>query len=213
MNLERLKLNWKQQNRGQSFVELALVFTVLMVLMAGMVEFGNLLNQYINLVDGAREGARFASNDDPFEAGNYEAFFGKVYETVQGRYEDGVQVSKGAINPIVLSKENHDDIVVTFFSVTTDPSTGVIKNIVRFQSAAGSRYNERTSKFTIPQIRAMIDGHAPNTGLLLVEVFYSYLQILRLFSFTGIPDPVEVHAYSIMPLSSAEPTPTPKPSP
>jgi hypothetical protein len=183
-----------------------------MVLMAGMVEFGNLLNQYINLVDGAREGARFASNDDPFEAGNYEAFFGKVYETVQGRYEDGVQVSKGAINPIILTKANHDDIVVTFFSVTTNPSTGA-KSIVRFQSAAGSRYNEKTSRFTNGQILAMVDGYAPNTGLLLVEVFYSYHQILRLFSFTGIPDPVEVHAYSIMPLSSAEPTPTPRPSP
>lgn len=190
---------------------------ILLTLLAGMVEFGNLLNQYINLIDGAREGARFASNDDPFDVdsdgvSNYEPFFGKVYETVQGRYESGVQVSKGSINPIVLTKDNHDDIVVTFFSVTTDPSTGA-KALVRFESNAGSRYNEQSTNFSDGDILGMIDGYAPNTGLILVEIFYNYHQILQFFNFGSGDFIIPLHAYSIMPLSSAEPTPTPQPTP
>jgi len=210
MIVKHLAVQIKKDQKSQSLVELTFVFTILMTLLAGMVEFGNLLNQYINLIDGAREGARYVSNDDPFETGNYETFFGKVYETVQGRYESGVQLSKGAINPIILTKANHDDIVVTFFSVTTNPATGA-KSLVRFESAAGTRYNEKTSKFSNDEILALVDGTAPSTGLLLVEIFYDYNQILKLFSFTGIADPLPVYAYAIMPLSSAEPTPTPRP--
>ena len=187
-----------------------------------MVEFGNLLNQYINIVDGAREGARFGSNDNPFEVlnghSNYEDFFGKIYVVVQGEYDvNGVQLSKGAIDPIVLTKANGDDIVVTFFSVATDPATGTVSNPVAFVSGAGSRYNNQTTKFTAGQIKQLVNGNAPNTGILLVEVFYNYHQILKLGSFLrdskgkGIMDPILVHAYSIMPLSAAEPTPTTPP--
>jgi hypothetical protein len=57
----------------------------------------------------------------------------------------------------------------------------------------------------------MVDGTAPNSGILCVEIFYDYNQILKFYQVVG--DPIKVHAYSIMPLSSVEPTPTPKPSP
>ena len=205
------KLQGKHASKGQSFIELTLMLLVLLTLLVGMVEFGNLLNLYINLVDGAREGARFVSNDDPFETGNYEAFFGKVYETVQGRYESGVQLSKGAINPVILSAANGDDIIVTIYSITTNPSSGA-KALVKFTSGAGSRYNQHTSMLSDATILSRVDGYAPNTGLLVVEIFYNYHQILKLFSVI-VPDPILVHTYSIMPLSSAEPTPTPRPSP
>jgi hypothetical protein len=212
----------KRKNKGQSLVELTLILTVLLTLLVGMVEFGNLLNQYINVVDGTREGARFGSNDDPFAiimvnnvpTPNYEIFFAKIYTVVEGHYDvNGVQRSKGAINPIVLNKDNGDDIVVSFFSVATDGATGALTSIERFESAAGSRYNNQTSRFTDGQISARMDGLAPSTGVLLVEVFYHYYQILRLYSFIGVPDPILVHTYSVMPLSAAEPTPTPNPAP
>lgn len=212
MQIKPIKFDWKNKNKGQSFVELTFIFGILMVLLAGMVEFGTMLNEYINVVDGAREGARFVSNDDPFETGNYEPFFGKVYETVQGRYDiSGVQLSKGALNPIVLNPDT-DDIVATFFSVSM-AKNGNPKSLRRFESAAGSRYHHKTSEFTDAEILAMIDDTAPSTGLLLVEVFYYYHQILKFFSWTGIPDPFLLHTFSIMPLSSAEPTPVPSPTP
>ena len=64
-----------------------------------------------------------------------------------------------------------------------------------------------------------MDSNAPPTGVLLVEIYYGYPQTLKmpLFSgveffgtqFTIIPDPIPLYLYTVMPLSSAEPTPTP----
>ena len=62
----------KSAQRGQSYIELTLILMVLLTMLVGMVEFGNLLNQYITLVDGAREGARYVSNDDPFDDGSWK---------------------------------------------------------------------------------------------------------------------------------------------
>jgi len=206
MKTNQLQLNKKNKEKGQSFVELILVFGILMTLMAGMVEFGNLLNLYINLVDGAREGARYESNDDPITKG-YPAFDDQVYEVVQGRFKNGVQESKGAINPIVLDPAT-DDIVVSVYSFTgKDPAHGYDKSLTLLDSS--SRYGNHTTSFTTTELLTKMNTLAPNSGVLVVEVFYSYHQILKLFSFLpGIPDPIEVSAYSIMPLSAAEPTPT-----
>jgi Flp pilus assembly protein TadG len=55
-----------RRTSGQSLVEIAILFPLLLMLISGLVEFGFLLNQYLNLLDGAREAARFASDGDPF---------------------------------------------------------------------------------------------------------------------------------------------------
>jgi hypothetical protein len=234
MRKQQLANPLKHKNKGQSLIELTLILLVLLILLTGMVEFGNLLNQYINLVDGAREGARFGAIDDPFaiEGGvsNYEPFFDKIYKTVQGTYDAATNPTgtRGAINPIILNpvcgaKEASftppkcDDIVVTFFSVV---SNGTVddKTLTPFVSGlgGGSRYGHQQSWFksnSYKQIKDTLDGTAPSAGVLLVEVMYNYHQILQLYSILGIPDPILVHAYSIMPLSSAEPTATLPPGP
>ncbi len=65
---------------------------------------------------------------------------------------------------------------------------------------------------TDAEIITDLDSTAPNTGLVLVEVFYDYHQLLGLPFFTDVlPDPIPVHTYSIMPYPGAEPTPTPLP--
>ncbi|MBV5343463.1 hypothetical protein JZU68_07595, partial [bacterium] len=51
------------------------------------------------------------------------------------------------------------------------------KALVKFVSAAGSRYNNHTSTFTSAEILAKVDANAPSTGLLVVEIFYNYNQI------------------------------------
>ena len=52
----------------------------------------------------------------------------------------------------------------------------------------------------------------PNTGLLIIELVYHYDQKLKLPWITAIvPDPVPLRFFAIMPLVSAEPTPTPAP--
>lgn len=47
--------------RGQSLVEFAISLTVIMILLAGAVEFGIALFQYVQLRDAAQEGALYGS--------------------------------------------------------------------------------------------------------------------------------------------------------
>lgn len=55
-----------KENRGQAIVETALVLPIFVLLLFGILEFGQILNQYLVLTAAAREGARVAavSNDD-----------------------------------------------------------------------------------------------------------------------------------------------------
>ena len=54
---------------GQSIVELALVLVVLLILLAGAVDFGNVFRHYIIITNAAREGARYASHFPHFAEG------------------------------------------------------------------------------------------------------------------------------------------------
>jgi hypothetical protein len=217
MVFKRLKFNWKKESKSQSLVELAFMFMTLLSMLAVMVEGGNLLNQYINLVDGAREGARSGSTDDPLYEDpishlrtNYRPFFAKIYLIIEG---NKTSQARGAIYPLTLSKENGDDIVITFYSITTQ--AGSFTHATPFYDSNVSEYGNKSSLFDPGKIAGLIDTHTPNTGLVVVEIFYNYNQILRFFSFTNDPAHPELkytiplHAYSIMPLSAAEPTPTP----
>ena len=47
--------------KGQSLVEFALVLPVLVLLVIGMIEFGRVLNVWLIVGNGAREGARYAA--------------------------------------------------------------------------------------------------------------------------------------------------------
>jgi hypothetical protein len=52
----------------------------------------------------------------------------------------------------------------------------------------------------------------PSTGILLVELHYHYDQKLKAPWITSfVPDPLPIYFYAVMPLVSAEPTPTPRP--
>jgi len=58
---------------GQSIVELALVLVVLVILLAGAADFGNVFRHYIVITNAAREGARYASHFPHFAAGIRQA--------------------------------------------------------------------------------------------------------------------------------------------
>jgi hypothetical protein len=191
------------KDKGQSFVELAVVLTILLLLLAGMVEFGYLLNQYINIVDGAREAARFGVNADPFI--RTTSPFGLDQNFFRGLSD----LAENTMVPIMLdisarSGYAGDDVVISVISLSGS-------NVVRFPDNDGwSRYSNAVSAISNGQVAARLDSNAPNTGLVIVEVYYGYPQILKMPFFTAIiPDPIAVHAYSIMPLPAAEPTPTP----
>jgi hypothetical protein len=202
----------KKKQRGQSYVELAIILMLLIFMLVGVVEFGYLLNQYITLVEGSRETARTASKGQPFvdpEDNDFRVrddFLDRISILLEGGviHETGQQVM-GSINPLAIDPDIGDDIVISIFSFDDD------KNITRFPLDNGengwSRHGNQVSRFSNSDIQARLATGAPGTGAILIEVFYHYHQILNLME--GWVGPILVHTYSIMPLSAAEPTRVP----
>jgi hypothetical protein len=192
----------KRKNKGQSLVELMVILIVILTLLIGMVEFGNMLNQYIGVVDAAREGARFGSYSDPgVNSGGIQAFCTKVYLAVQLAFRG------------ITLDPNTDDVIVTVFSIRSNYPAHVPPNAVtltRFNCPDVSLYKKKSTKFPDDnQIASKMEPAAPSSGIVLVEVFYAYHQLTGLMSSFLDADGAQLHAYSIMPLSAAEPTPTP----
>ena len=226
MLIKQILQGSQQKSKGQSLVELTLVLVILLSLLTGMVEFGNLLNQYITVTDAAREGARFASNDDPFIRENDPAncpsapttfcirqqFFTNVDQIVEGNFlSDGVTrdpKAKGALSPILLRPEEGEDVVVSFFSIHDGSPLRFPSSENGWSYYKSKGFSGQPSYFSTSDLESrIVDPTAPDTGMVVVEIYYHYDQILKFWGIFGIPDPISVHAYSIMPLSAAEPTP------
>ena len=52
----------RRKQRGQSMVEMALAFPILLLVMSGTLEIGMYYNDYLNLIDATRESARFLAD-------------------------------------------------------------------------------------------------------------------------------------------------------
>jgi Flp pilus assembly protein TadG len=195
----------KSKSRGQSFIELALTFTVLMLILGGVVEYGFVLNYYLDLLDGARESARFSSNGVPFYV---DPATGVIdYSTLNLTFfTSTADLAIDVISPITLDPTT-DDIVISVFS----KASGVV---TRYPATGWQLYVNHTSQFSNAQVEGRLSAVAPDTGLLLVEIFYDYHLVLQIpFMTQFLGDPITVSSYAFMPLTAAEPTPTPKPSP
>jgi len=199
----------RKKSRGQSIVEFMVLLPVLIMMLSGLVEFGFMLNYYLDLIDAAREAARFAANDDPLHndaTGLYQDPNPGFYLRTQTVALQSLNIGSGG--QITLNPAS-DDIVISAYGVIGGNVTG------RFPAGTGevSLYsNKNTSLDTTTDIEAKLDSLAPNTGLVSVEIFYDYHMILGLpWIRAFVPDPVTLYAYSIMPNPHAEPTPTPLP--
>jgi hypothetical protein len=196
--IKRLQFRPEKEGKGQSFVELAVVFLVLIAMLVAVVEAGNLLNQYINLVDGAREAARAASNASPFISSTSDEFNLAFYTNTDNIIE-GTDTIRSAISPVVLDPANGDDVVISTFEITK----GVVKRFPQDKPSGWSHYGH-ASAFSDTDLQNLMTKFtaAPNTGMVVVEIFYNYETIL------GVPPSIPVHTYAIMPLTAAEATPT-----
>ena len=58
----------RRRERGQSLVETAVVFPILLLLLAATIDFGRVFDAYIVLTNAAREGARFGSTNPEMTA-------------------------------------------------------------------------------------------------------------------------------------------------
>jgi hypothetical protein len=240
------------RSHGQSFVELMLVVMFLVLLLAGVTEYGFMLNQFLHVLDGSREAARFSSTSLAFVMSG-----GSIVTDGSGNIEDNlpfyyITAAKAAttMDPVQLNPVNPDDIVISVFSVdsvhlltqlpTRFPASNPNGWSLCAHYAAFAAYfptqsasvptqlsapgwslgcTVRTSQFSPADIRTHMSSFtsAPNTGVLLVEIYYNYPQLLKLLShnaFLGmsyslLPDPIPLYVYSIMPLSNAQPTQVP----
>lgn len=182
-------------------MEFTIMLPVLLIMLSGLVEFGFLLNHYLDVIDAARETARFGSNIDPLTPSSDDllacgstAYF---YRILRCLAEDN-------LDPQITLDPARDDIVISAFSASGS-------SVTRFPGPSGwSYYGNEGSELSDAEVAARLDPSAPATGFIMVEIFYNYDMILKLPWITAfVPDPVRLHAYSIMPNSAVEPTPTP----
>jgi Flp pilus assembly protein TadG len=199
----------KKKSKGQSIVEFMVLLPVLIMMLSGLIEFGFMLNYYLDLIDAAREAARFAANDDPLHndaTGVYQDPNPGFYLRTQTVALQSINIGSGGqitLNPAT------DDVVISAYGVIAGNVTQ------RFPSGTGevALYSNKTSSLdTTTDIEAKLDALAPNTGMVSVEIYYEYDMILGLPWITAfVPNPVTLYAYSIMPNPNVEPTPTPIP--
>lgn len=213
------KLQKSRFSRGQSFVEMALLFPLLLILVSGMVEFGFLLNQYLALVDAARNASRFSS-DNQFmlrDAGNTNCSGENVTNDFYMQTACLTLQELAQERPtIAINLDRGDDILVSAFTVVGGRRPEVS---ARHPAAGGWSYAEtlrgtqnQESSWTDEEILARLQPGAPNTGLVMVEIYYHYDHLLGLPWITAfLENPLRLHVYSFMPLVSAEPTSTPAP--
>ncbi len=63
------------------------------------------------------------------------------------------------------------------------------------------------SRLTNAIVTSKLEAGAPDSAVLLVEVFYNYPQVLKLpWIVPFVPDPLPLHTYTILPLPAAEPS-------
>jgi hypothetical protein len=244
MNKYRSKYSSRTKQRGQSFVELLLIVLVLALMLAGVVEFGFMLNSYIHAISGAREAARVFNS--------YKAFDPATWQPNEDFYYRTAEKAASAMLPIQLDPGLGDDIVIsvlgvrgsevrrfpqgtyssvgwslcahyTAYSLTytnpVDPLQPPTTPPAELSNPAWQTCAGHISRIDNDEIRSRAGAGAMQSGLLLVEIFYNYPQMLKLpvfsggefmgTSFTIIPDPIPLYAYTIMPMSSAEPTRVP----
>jgi len=185
---------------------------LLMIIVAGIAEYGFLLNHYLNMVDGAREAARYNANFNPFCPVNSADPGCPPGEVTPDYYASTAEIANQVIFPIVLDPNRGDDIIVSFFTVE---SSAIMDRYPLEDGQSGWSWSEheagygvrnRSSQQTSEFILSRMDPTAPDVSVSLVEIFYNYPQTLRLPVFTKmIPDPIPVYTYAVMPIKNVTP--------
>jgi hypothetical protein len=138
----------------------------------------------------------------------YQGAAGMVLDTLQPRDLNGDGIidaqerNRDSSRRVILDR-TADDVIVSVFSVGAGGT-------LRYPETNGGEYrwfNNLASRLSVDEINNRLIAGAPDTGILLVEVFYNYHQVLGLpWLAPFLPDPVLLHAYTFMPLPAAEPT-------
>jgi hypothetical protein len=207
------------KSRGQSLVEFVVILPILLIMLSGLIEFGFLLNHYLDVIDAARDGARFAANIDPLEPDTSPPILDCVNTPYFFRLVPCV-VNQALAPQIVLDPSDPppgdtDDLVISVFVVSGTTITQRLGQDGFPDPDGWSLHGQHASNFTTAEVQAILNatpGTPPSTGIVMVEIFYDYHMVLGLPWITAfVPNPVTLHAYTLMPNTFAEPTPIPPP--
>lgn len=214
------------KDSGQSFVELALILPVVLLLLIGLVEVGFVFYAYLTVLDQTREAARFASIRD-YRAGVELGISDPTVTCNDQRLDYYYDIACFFIDPdlnpyITFEPGDYDDVAISVFTVNDnhvsdrwpDDSDGVwsLFNDNWKKDCEGNIVQDEPF-MTNDEIEDLFVSNAPDDrGLVLVEGYYCYDLFLNLPLVSQIvPSPFRIHAYTIMPASEAIPTPTPIP--
>lgn len=223
--------------RGQGLVEAALLFPLILIVLSGLVEFGFMLNEYLATQDASRNTARYISDSLYSERDSIEDCATTLDFFRQAKCRIYLELAQERPQIQLNFLNSSDDIIVSAFSIAQNhceppatfpptpaspPGSGVSCVTARHPAADGESgwsasqdtrgARNRASRFTTDDVNARLSSLAPSTGVVIVEIFYDYRMKLNLPWITQFfGEVVTLHNYTIMPLVSAEPTPTPPP--
>ena len=229
-------------SKGQSFVELALIIPILLVMLLGVVEVAFFLGRYLDILDLTREAARFASVRDPFETTNSD-FNCSTPNLFDFYYDTACIFSPPAtsdmctdlsfcngMNPYVSLDETMDDVVISVYTITNNsvsniwPSGGYWAlsdhdadgaNNGNWQTDCEGNIVRSEPYYTSAMINSTLaesSSGPANKGYVAVEFYYCYEQALNIPILSEfVPNPMRIHAYTLMPLPASQPSATPKP--
>ncbi len=227
--LGRFRRSSGQRWKGQSLVEMALMFVLLLIILSGLVEFGFWMLDYSSLVMATRNAGRFAIDNDhrllfrnechgtsraPSCDRRSPSFSEDVcnedfYCKLARLTEQGLETHSP---PIYLDPARGDDIVISVFTFTAGSPNLVTAREPAVDGGYWSYFGVRGTSMTPKRIRDLLAAQGlagTSAGYVLVEVYYGYQHKLGLpWIQAFVPDPLPLYAYTFMPLHSAAPTPT-----
>ncbi len=257
----KLKLSIREhlarRGRGQSFLELALILPILLIMLVGMVEIVLFIGRYLDVLDLTREAARFASQRDPqisdlvdgatpgdydcSTAGAFNFFYDTacIFSPPIGSSACWDSDYCNGLNPYMIMNMATDDVIVTAFTISADAVQNVWPKDIPAAVGGDDKYwalsnydvdaahndnwllncqgevTRSEPHYTASRVTSNLIADAPDSkGYVAVEFFYCYNQILNLPLFTDfVPNPIQIHAYTVMPLPTSRPTPTASPVP
>ena len=258
--------------KGQSFVELALILPILIVMLLGIAEVSMFIGRYLDLLDLTREAAREASIDDPFAlevgvpsnqvttligekdcsaADNSQVNFFYKAACYFSPPSDGVcQNAKfcRGFNRYVDFDLSEDDVVISAYTISGNtiqqvwpgPNSPGHASYWALSTDGGLTYKDKNGAvqqvqadrwkydcqgnptgstapyYTQALVQSQINPNysaPPNNGYVAVEVYYCYHQVLAIPIFNFIPNPLRIHAFTLMPLPNGQPTDVPQSTP
>jgi hypothetical protein len=236
-----------KREEAQSFVELALILPIVLLILLGLVEVSFFISRYLDVMDLTREAARFASIRDPnilwpnptcANSTQFNFFYHTActFSPPVGSSSCRPKASDpssfpfcNGLNPLVVLDPSIDDVLIEVITVTgsqtvdhiypepnhywafSDNDEIDLTNNGNWKKDCDGNVVLSAPHFTASTVAAeLISGSPMNKGFVGVEFFYCYHQVLNLpIANWVVPNPLRIHAYSIMPLPAAQPTPTP----